>query len=330
MTAQTRLIGAANEYWAALVRQDAEAAYAVVARAIDDGVPPADALAGIVVRCQRRVGETWAAGQWTVGQEHGATGASEEVVARVASSLPRHDPSKPRLVVACVEREAHTLAAEVVAVSLYSWGWPTDFLGPGSSHEELLQRIRTTEPAAALLSASLSSALPRVARQISDITATGTPVIVGGTAFDRAGVRARRLGASEYADTPEDAREMLGLLPDIAVPQRPHFEKEAQELAAMADELARDVLDATEVSLAAGADALAPDHWRVVLATSMPHLVASVAGGVLTEDPTVPAGTRAWLDQVLRRRGAPEGVTEVLWDQLRTRLESFPVSRSLL
>jgi MerR family transcriptional regulator, light-induced transcriptional regulator len=330
MTAQTRLNRAADEYWSALVRHDAEAAYAVVVDSIDAGATPAEALAGIVVHCQRRIGAAWAAGEWTVGQEHAATGVAEVVVARVASSLPEHDHARPRLVVACAEREAHTLAAEVVAISLYSWGWPTDFLGPGSSHDDLLHRVAVAVPAAVLVSASLSSSLPRVARQIADLTATGTPVIAGGAAFDPAGVRARRLGASGYAETPEAARELLVRLPDIVVPQPPPWHEEAQRLASMADELARDVLEATEVTLAEGSEALTPDHWRVVLATSVPHLVAAVAGGVVTEDPSVPASAHAWLAGVLRRRGAPEGVTDLLWEQLRVRLDTFPASRALL
>lgn len=330
MTALTRLTPAADHYWSTLVRNDAEAAYAVVADAIEAGATPAEALAGIVVRTQQQIGHVWAAGEWTVGQEHAATAISDEVVARVAAQLPEHDPAKPRLLVACAEREAHTLAAAVVAVSLYAWGWPTDLLGPGGTHQELLDRIARTGPAVVLLSASLSSSLPRVARQIADVTATGTPVVVGGAAFDEGGRRARRLGAGGYAATADAARDLLARLPDIVLPQLAPFEEEAGRLAGLADTLARDVLDATDASLAEAADALASDHWRVVLATYTPHLVASLAGGVITEDPSVPRDARAWLDDVLGRRGAPAGVTELLCTQLHDRLDGFPLSRAML
>jgi MerR family transcriptional regulator, light-induced transcriptional regulator len=330
MTQTPSLTPAADHYWSTLVRNDAEAAYDVVAGAIDAGSTPAEALAGIVVRSQRLIGESWAAGEWTVGQEHAATAISEEVVARVAAGLPDHDPGRPRLLVTCAAREAHSLGAEIVAVSLYSWGWPTDFLGPEGTPAELLERVAQTAPAVVLVSASLVSSLPRLAVQIADLTATGTPVVVGGAAFDGGAARARRLGASGYAATPEEARELLARLPDVVIPQPAPFPEEAGRLARMADELAREVLDATDASLAAAADALAPDHWRVVLATFTPHLVASVAGGVLTEDPSVPASARAWLTQVLDRRGAPAGVTDLLWEQLRDRLAGFPASRALL
>jgi methanogenic corrinoid protein MtbC1 len=330
MRLQPQLVPAADHYWSTLVRNDAEAAHAVVARVIDAGVSPADALAGIVVHTQQKIGDSWAANHWTVGQEHTATAISEEVVTRVGDQLPASDPERSLLLVTCAEREFHSLAGQVVAVSLRSWGWPTDFLGPDTRRDRLQERIASGRPAAVLVSASLSSSLTRVARQIADVTATGTPVIVGGAAFDEGGVRASRLGASAYAASPEEARAVLTRLPDVVIPQPVALDAEAVRLAAMADTMARQVLDATEGHLAAGADALTPDHWRVVLATFTPHLVASVAGGVMTADPTVPAAARTWLDEVLRRRGAPDHVTDVLWSQLRGQLREFPHSLALL
>ena len=179
MRLQPQLIPAADHYWSTLVRNDSEAAYGVVARVIDAGVSPADALAGIVVHTQQKIGDSWAANHWTVGQEHAATAISEEVVTRVGDLLPAPDPERAPLLVACAEREFHSLAAQVVAVSMRSWGWPTDYLGPDTRRDRLQERLRSGRPAAVLVSASLSSSLTRVARQIADVTATGTPVIVG-------------------------------------------------------------------------------------------------------------------------------------------------------
>ncbi len=330
MHLQPQLIPAADHYWSTLVRNDADAALAVVARVIEAGVHPAEALAGIVVHNQQRIGDSWAAGHWTVGQEHTATAISEQVVSWVDAALPPPDPERLPVLVICAEREFHSLASQVVAVSLRSWGWPADHLGPNTRREQLLRRLEATRPAAVLLSASLSSSLTRVARQIADVTATGVPVIVGGAAFDEGGVRAGRLGASGYGASPEEARTLLEGLPDIVIPQPVTLEAEAVRLAALSDTMARWVLEATEVRLDMGPEALAPDHWRVVLATFTPHLVASVAGGLVASDPSVPTAARTWLDDVLRRRGAPDDVTDVLWTQLREQLEDFPASLALL
>ncbi|WP_432478850.1 cobalamin B12-binding domain-containing protein [Nocardioides sp. GXQ0305] len=330
MRLQPQLIPAADHYWSTLVRNDVEAAIGVVGRVIDAGVHPAEALAGIVVHNQQRIGDSWAAGHWTVGQEHTATAVSEQVVSWVGESLPAPDPDRPRVLVICAEREFHSLAAQVVAVSLRSWGWPADYLGPDTRRERLLRRLGAAPPAAVLVSASLSSSLTRVARQIADVAATGTPVIVGGAAFDEGGLRAGRLGASGYGASPEEARTLLGRLPDIVIPQPVTLAAEAVRLAALSDTMARWVLEATESQLHVEPQALNPDHWQVVLATFTPHLVAAVAGGVATADPTVPTAARTWLDDVLRRRGAPDDVTDLLWKQLRDQLHDFPASLALL
>ena len=90
------------------------------------------------------------------------------------------------------------------------------------------------------------------------------------------------------------------------------------------------MLDATEGSLGPALTPSRPTTGGVVLATFTPHLVASVAGGVLTEDPSVPVAARQWLDGVLQRRGAPDHVADLLWEQLRGRLHEYPASRALL
>lgn len=330
MTALPELIPAADHYWSTLVRNDAEAAYGVVARMIAEGVTPADALTGIVVRTQQHIGDTWAANEWTVGQEHAATLISEEVVTRVSATLPPPDPQRRPLLVACAEREFHSLAAQVVTACFRSWGWPAEFAGADTRPDVLQLRIAELQPAAVMVSASLSSSLTRVARQIATVARTGTPVIAGGAAFDEGGLRATRLGASAYAASPAAAREVLERLPDIVLPQPVFIHDEVVRLETLADQMARDVLDATLPLLEGVPDAVSPDHWRVVMATFTPHLVAAVAGGVLTADPTVPASARAWLEEVLRRRGAPHGATDVLWDRLRDRLDGFPASLAIL
>lgn len=324
------LVPAADHYWSTLVRNDGEAAHQVVTRMIDAGVPVADALAGIVVHVQQRIGLAWAADEWTEGQEHAATAISEEVVERVMARLPAPDPGRKPLIVACAEREFHSLPALVVTASMRSWGWPAEYAGPDTRPDVLHLRIAELQPAAVLVSASLSSSLTRVARQIATVARTGTPVIAGGAAFDAGGVRATRLGASAYAATPADARDLLERLPDVVLPQPVFVDDEVVRLEKMADDMAREVLDSTVLELATGPDAVSPDHWRVVLATFTPHLVAAIAGGVLTADPTVPAAARQWLAEVLARRGAPADVTDVLWDQLRVRLQAFPSSLAML
>ena len=119
---------------------------------------------------------------------------------------------------------------------------------------------------------------------------------------------------------------MPGVVP--AEPASP--EHEAYRLERNADDLARVAVDTTMRKVGTPAGAVTPDHWSVVLATFAPHLVAAIAGGVLLSDAEVPLTARAWLERVLVRRQAPEGVTEVLWKQLRDGLRGYPTAWALI
>ena len=329
MDQAVHLAQAADRYWAALVEPDADAAYAIVEDVIAAGTPVSDALTDIVARSQRWIGEHWASAEWTVSQEHSATAVSESVLRRVMAELPASDDSLPAVLVTCAERESHSLPAMVVAASLRSWGWPAEYAGSPTS-EALAARIAEVRPAAVLISASLTSSLTRLARQIATLTQADIPVIVGGSAFDPAGDRAIRLGATAYAKSPADARTVLESLPGVVRQEPASAEHEAYRLERNADDLARDAVDRTLRTVGSPAGAFTPDHWSVVLATFTPHLVAAIAGGVLLADPTVPETARSWLDQVLVRRRAPEGVTGVLWNELRASLRDYPTAWALI
>jgi methanogenic corrinoid protein MtbC1 len=324
-----QLSHAADRYWVALAQPDVEAAYAVVEDVIAAGTPVADALTEVVARSQRWIGEHWASADWTVSQEHAATAVSELVLQRVMAQLAPLDESLPLVLVTCAERESHSLPAMVVAASLRSWGWPAEYAG-SLTGEALAERIAALQPAAVLISASLTSSLTRLARQIATITDADVPVIVGGSAFDPAGDRALRLGATAYAATPADARDVLESIPGVVRHEPASAEPEAYRLERNADDLAREAVDRTLRKVGSPAGAFTPDHWSVVLATFTPHLVAAIAGGVLLADPTVPETARSWLDQVLVRRQAPEGVTDVLWNELRGSLHDYPAAWSLI
>lgn len=331
------LIPAADHYWSTLVRQDSEGAYQVVRRMVEMGVALPDALEGIVVHVQQRIGDTWAAGEWSVSQEHAATAISEEVVERLMHEIPPPTTGARPVVVACAEHETHSLAALVVAASLRSWGWPAEYVGPDATSQQLLARIAEIQPAAVLISASLSSSLTRVARFVNAAASSGVPVVVGGAAFDSGGLRATRLGAAAYAATPKAARALLdGMpesLPHTVLPQPgllPDHGDEVARLEQLAEDLSREVLEQVVGPVAMPADDADLDHWHVVLATYTPHLVVSMAGGLLIDDPTVPVAARDWLAGVMARRGAPDGVTDEVWAGLRSRLTDFPATSALL
>jgi methanogenic corrinoid protein MtbC1 len=327
------LEGAEEAYWAAVSAGDERSAVALVADALTDGADP-EALLALVTRAQLRVGELWQGNHWTVPHEHAATAAGEAAIRRLAEDVP--EPlGGPLLLVGCVDGEWHAMPALVVAQSLRHRGFRVDYLGANASRDHVVSHVADRAPRAVLLSASLTSILPRVRRHVEAVRATGTPVVVGGRAFDAEGVRARRLGATAYAADPDALVVLMPELPHRVLPAptlRLPSATEARDLQAMADDVGRDVTAALRVrfGFASLTDQDALDDWRVVLATYVPHVVGSLLGALLTGDGTIMPETRVWLTDVLAGRDAPAEVPEFLWNALEQRLHDHTETRRLL
>jgi methanogenic corrinoid protein MtbC1 len=323
-------------YWDAVSVGDGATAHAVVDEVLREGAGVTDVLFGLVMPTQVRVGQCWAESTWSIANEHAATAVSESVVLTLGNSLPEpRDDSRP-LLVACPEREWHALPALVVAQALRASGHSVHYLGASTSGSTIVGRVLDLAPRAVLLSASLSSSLPRVRRQIEAVRGTGTPVVVGGSAFDVDGVRAHRLGATAYATTVEGLLEVLAQLP-VTVPPAPPLRDagalEAQAISVDVEDITRDVIAWTDHRLGisgGGEDAVAPDDWRVVLATHVAHIVGCVAGSLLVEDPRIMSDARSWLQDVLAHRDADPVAVDTLWSALRDRLREYPEASRLL
>lgn len=321
-----------ERYWAAVSGSDLEAAAAVAEAAFGRTASVETVLEGLVVESQRRVGALWAHGGWTVADEHAATAINEVVAHRLGLHLPV-PPDGPLVLVACVEREWHALPALVVTLVLRGHGWRAELVGANTSRDELVQRILDHGPRAVLLSASLASSLARARRQVEAVRGTGTPVVVGGGAFDASGRRATAIGATAHAAAPAAAAPLLESLPHHVPPVPPlriPGAREALDLQARAPDLVRRVMLTTFDALDLPPEEHAPDLWSGVLAGFLPHVVDAVVGALLTDDATVVTQTRAWLEEVLGARRADPRALATLWQALGHELRDHPEAARLL
>lgn len=321
-------------YWEAVAACDEVAATAVAQGARDRGVPVDEVLEQLVVTAQRRVGDLWWHDFWSVAREHAVTAVNEVVVHRVSADLRPVDDRSP-LVIACVEREWHALPALVVAVSLRSCGQRVDLLGANASRDKVVSHVLDGGPRAVLLSATLSSSLPRVRLMIEAVRDTGTPVVVGGHAFDPRGARARRLGASAFGTRPRHVLQQLASLPDRVggAPALQHRAAvEASLIMAVADDLGRDAWTGT-------CDALGlrwvrrpelVEDWETALADFVPHIVDCLIGSLMTQDPTILDDARGWLSEVVAARSGDPDAVPTLWRTLSGLLGDRPLACALL
>ena len=152
--------------------------------------------------------------------------------------------------------------------------------------------------------------------------------MVGGSAFDPEGRRARVIGATAFATSASGVADLVASLPTAVPPAPPLTHPGADEAFVvfgdreqMADEAARAVLDAVSPH---------DPGWVRVLEDQLPHLVGSVAGALVTADPSVVQHALAWAEIVLTNRRAPEGTGVALRRALADVVHELPVASRLL
>jgi methanogenic corrinoid protein MtbC1 len=318
-------------YLGALGRGDRTSALGQVRGLRTEGHDVLTLISHLLAPAQLRVGELWVSDTWSVAQEHAATAISEAVLTTLAverelSSRPR--PDAPSVVVSCVEQEWHALPALMVTEHLRAQGYAVSYLGANASAQGLVRHVHEVGPRAVLLSSSLSTFLPLARRQVEAVRETGTPVVVGGSAFDPAGRRAGAIGATAFATNASGVAALVDSLPTAVPPAPPLTHPGADEAfvvfgdrEALADEVARAVL--AEVSPHA-------PGWARVLEDQLPHLVGSVAGALVTDDPSVARHALTWAEVVLANRQAPAGTGVALRRALADALRELPVASRLL
>lgn len=282
-----------------LAASDEAGAVAVALGALDAGADPEVVLLDVVAGAQREVGDRWAAGEWTVVQEHVATHISERVVAAIAQHAPAPAPTGVGTVaVACLDGEWHGLPARLLAEVLARHGWSVEFLGASVPAAQLASHVHRVGPDVVAVSSSLPSRLPAARRMVEACRATGTPVLAGGPAFGEDGRWARAVGADGWAP---DARAAAAAL--AADPDGPWFpDGEPDTPGTPGDRAAREeqaVLHARRAELvAAAAAAVRPGSVSDELADDLGHLVDFLAAAVFVDDPSLFDGFVRWLGAV--------------------------------
>jgi methanogenic corrinoid protein MtbC1 len=326
-------------YLSALRAGDRSAALGVVRRMRGDGHDVLSVIENLLAPAQLRVGELWVRDDWSVAQEHAATAISEAAITMLALEREAEVTSPadaPLVVVSCVEQEWHALPALMVAEHLRADGFAVSYLGANASAQHLVRHIHDVGPQAVLLSCSLSAFLPLVRRQVEAVRETGTPVVVGGAAFDAAGKRATVLGATAFATTASAVPAVVRALPSAVGRAEPLSHPGADEAylvfgdrEALADEVERRLLQSLG---AAGAPPVTADDesWLRVLDDQMPHLVGCVAGALVSGDGQILAEALDWVALVLRYRHAPATVDRALRAAMYAALQEVPVAAQMM
>jgi methanogenic corrinoid protein MtbC1 len=274
-------------------------------RLLDEGVPSDDIILGVLAASQRAVGEGWLANEYTVADEHLATGVAQKALDAVADTV---EPPAPRglVVVACAEGDWHSLPAQMFAELLRSNNFAVAFLGASTPADQVEIMLARDHPDALAISCQLPIFFEGVTRLADAAHRQDVPVIAGGRAFGHAAERALRLGADAWAADVDGAIPVLRSWQQHkpAVPTAPTtVSPVALELARSADALASAALDA--LVLDDPAITSNSDRQRARTREELVFIVRFIAAAVLVDDPTVLAEFLEWSREFHAARGVP-------------------------
>ncbi len=168
-------------------------------------LPATAFLDEIVAVLLDEIGNRWQRGTLDPGQEHMASVAIRNSLARVISDIQPSDAA-PVMIVATPAGEEHELGAMMAAAAAATAGWRAVYLGVDLPAEDIAAAVRRTGARAiglSLVAANGSAYLSRVSQELdrlrAEVGAEITIFIGGGSAARHDGV-VSRIGAERLSD----------------------------------------------------------------------------------------------------------------------------------
>ena len=197
------LADSAAQLQRALEGYDEQAANSIVDSALSN-FSTETALAQVVMPVLRAVGESWAAGELTIAQEHFATNVLRGRLLGLARGWGHG--RGPIALLACPSGERHELPLMLFGILLRAASWRIVFLGADVPASTMEQAAESIAPAAVVVSATLPEPLLAVETELAALAAR-IPVAIGGRAADA--TFAERVGAILLDADPASAAATL-------------------------------------------------------------------------------------------------------------------------
>src|SRR4051812_48493935 len=179
---------------------------AVRAHAVLDGlfaeVGVDEAMRATLFPLLRGVGDRWARGEITIGQEHFASGLLQARLLALLRAPP--GAAGPRALLACAPGELHTLGLIGFGIALRNRAWSVTYLGADTPIAEVSSVAAATSPAVVVLSALMPARFADVQDELR-VLAARVRLALGGAGAGAA--LARRVGAERLGSAPVSAAD---------------------------------------------------------------------------------------------------------------------------
>jgi MerR family transcriptional regulator, light-induced transcriptional regulator len=203
-----------------LLAGDERGAWQVVETALVAGTTPERAHLDLLAPCMAEVGDRWASGRVTVGDEHVASATAARIAARLAPLSVGPGRRTATVVLAGVPDEQHGLPLTLLANVLRARGWRVVELGANTPVDDIVDAARQADQLVAVgVSVGSAATLPSAAATLAVVRGAlpDVALLAGGPAIPDAAA-ARALGADAGGG---DADATAALLTDLRTP-RPH------------------------------------------------------------------------------------------------------------
>jgi len=205
-----------RKYLESLLAGDAERADALVAEAQRRGWSAEQIYLNVLAPAQAEIGARWQARRLSVADEHLATEITLGQMERLRGRLVPPPTPTGHAIVACVQGEAHSIAARMLADFLLIDGWSVDYLGGNTPTPDLVDLAARRRPDLVALSVTQARLLAQAVAAAKALRRLPAPprILAGGAAFRGRAEPAAKLGvdavAADALSGMHEARRLLG------------------------------------------------------------------------------------------------------------------------
>lgn len=192
-----------ERYLQAVLKPDSRAALEAAEAYINSSVEIATWWEHVIRPTLYEIGDLWAQGEISVGQEHLATAITQRVMAHYYPQILEQPRQKGRVVVTSSPGELHEIGGRILADLLELHGWDTYYTGANTPSESVVTLLNQHQACCLCISTTLAASLPSVSALISEVRAAqlnpAPKILVGGQAYLSAPDIWKQVGADWFA-----------------------------------------------------------------------------------------------------------------------------------
>lgn len=200
-----------------LVAGDERGAWTVVQSALASGLDPDALYLRVIAPALTTIGDRWAEGAVSVGEEHQATVVVQRLIGRLGPMFTRRGRTRGTVVLGAPPGDSHSLPSSLFADLLRGEGLGVVDLGADTPIDSFVDAALQADR---LVAVAISVTTPGNEAAVLDTVdavrrAVAVPVVVGGGAV-RSPLHATALGSAAYAGHEPEALELFSRLADEA------------------------------------------------------------------------------------------------------------------